>query len=113
MNLDNLSEFLKWRFPDRGQNYRDDIADLLSEIRSLGYTTLAELDTILNQTLKAVIAYESKYPPADSDTGEPGTYFQVGFMRTALKFVNHDYRRESSFLEEIEEFISSILHIKE
>lgn len=112
VNLDSLTEFLKWRFPDRDQGSRDNVADLLYDIRSLRYRTLAELDSIVSQTHEAVKAYETKYPPSDEETGEKGPYAAVGAMRAALEFANPDFRKKSSrshhLLKQAEEFLNLV-----
>ena len=95
VNLDSLTEFLKWRFPDREQGAPDDVAGLLDEIHSSRYRTLAELDSVVSRTQEAVKAYETKYPLSPEDgIGEEGPFTATGAMRAALEYANPDYLRK-------------------
>lgn len=92
IDLDNLTEYLSWRLPDRGQSEQEDIADLLEELRKYGYTRLAQLDNAMNKTEDAIKAFEEKYPPFDIETyEEDGPYNQVGAVRMALCFTDDEY----------------------
>ena len=92
LNLDNLMEFLKWRFPGRRETSREEGADLLRDLKSLGCKTLADVENALSRAESAFIAYEKKYPPRDSDTMKPGRYACVGVVRVAFRFVSPEYR---------------------
>lgn len=108
VDLDSLSEFLRWRFPKRSQMTRNDIADLLSDIQILGYSKLSQLDEITNRTIEAVEAVEKKYPPMEDETDKKTLYSSVGVLRTALRFVSDKFRVDQYYeklQKEIEEFI--------
>lgn len=98
INLDNLTEFLNWKLPERAPSNEEIVSELLTELESLGYTKLANLDRTVNLTYDAVKAHEKKYPPIDPDTEQNTVYAQVGVARAALDFV-HDDRVKSYTLD--------------
>lgn len=91
INLDNLIEYLNWRFPERKATSRESVANLLSQIAKYGYTRLAQIDVAVSRAYEAVKAYETKYPPTDVGTGEKTIFTPVGVVRVALKLTNEDY----------------------
>lgn len=86
LNLENLIEYLGWRFPGRKKPSRSEAAELLAELTRYGYTRLEPIDSAVSMCLDAVMAYESKYPPTEVETMEQCEYAQVGAVRMALAF---------------------------
>jgi putative GTP pyrophosphokinase len=97
INLDNLHEYLRWRFPDRERSSRYHVAGLLNDLQKSGYRTLGEIQKLLKRTEEAVKALETKYPPSDEETGEEGPYTPVGAVRVAINFV--DERRRGAITQ--------------
>jgi ppGpp synthetase/RelA/SpoT-type nucleotidyltranferase len=109
INFDNLTEFLCWRLPERGQTKAEDIADLLLELKQFGYTRLSQLDAALEKSEDALKAYEAKYPPWDMDTNETCVYSPVGAIRVALTFTDEGYfEKKESSKKRIDEFRSLV-----
>ncbi len=105
IDLDNLTEFLSSRLPDRKPSGRDDIANLILELKEFGYTQLSQLDRALQRTEIAIKAYEAKYPPFDLKTGQKVAYSTVGAIRAALIFTDDDYlKKRERFKDHIDEF---------
>lgn len=92
MNLDNISEFLKWRLPNRERSPIEDEAGLLAQLQKYEYKTLGELDDILSRAEEAIKAYETKYPPLDEETGEHVLYTSTGAVRVAFEFIDKSYQ---------------------
>jgi ppGpp synthetase/RelA/SpoT-type nucleotidyltranferase len=86
LDLENLIEYLSWRFSDRGNTSREEAADLLSELTRRGYRELAPIDAAVCASYDALKAYETKYPPINEETGQNGPYSPVGAIRVALSF---------------------------
>lgn len=91
INLDNLSEYLKWRLTDRRHGDESEISNLLSELQKLGYKNLKQLDNIVLKSSTAIKEYEKQYPPYDGETGEHTVYIDVGVVRSALCFTDVNY----------------------
>lgn len=95
INLDNLHEYLKWRFPERESPPRQDAAGLLNQLQNRGFKRLADIQRLLERTEEAVRALETKHPPSDPDTGESSPYTQTGAVRIAINFIDLYQRKES------------------
>lgn len=91
IDLDNLTEFLSLRMPDREIDIPEAMAELLSELKEFEYTSLIQVENVLRKGLDAVKAYETKYPPSDEETGEECPFTQVGAVRVALTFTDTAY----------------------
>ena len=92
INLDSLSAYIHWKFPDREDSRMETVSELLSEIQELGYQRLIEIDSVIKQTIDAVLMYEEEYPPVDRNSNEAISYVGVGMIRTALAFIHKKYR---------------------
>ena len=90
INLDNLTAYLKWKFPDRFDDDIDSIAELLLELQKYDYIRLVEIDKLIDKTKAAVLAYEKDQPPL-RENDEKVKYVEVGMVRTALSFVDEKY----------------------
>ena len=111
INLDNLLGYMAWRFPDRNTSSIEAAADLLSELNQFGYKKLSSIDDVIKKAWDAVSASERKYPPQEPDDEEPGQYVGVGLIRSALAFVDENYRlskNEGVFLARVNEFLSLV-----
>jgi putative GTP pyrophosphokinase len=91
IELDNLKAYLSWKFPNRKKSDSSTMSEAIHELKSFGYTTLKQLDEIIEQALEAAEAYEAKYPPYDPDEHEDTSYTQIGIVRVSLEFVDHKY----------------------
>lgn len=95
-NIDNLSAYLKSKFPDRRQNGESDVANLLSDFKDYGYKTLSDINGVIDSAIDAVLAEEIEYPPSGIEDDEPITnYSSIGLARTALVFMSKDYLMKS------------------
>lgn len=86
INLDNLIQYLVWKFPDRRTNTREEIANLLSSLKEIGVSKLGEVEETINRTIDAVVAYETDDPPLTAK-GVRTKYAQVGAARVAFRFM--------------------------
>ncbi len=90
INLDNLTEYLRWRLADRQHSNESEISDLLSELQKLDYINLKQLDDIILKSYTAIKEYEKQYPPHGSES-EATVFVDVGVVRSALCFTDVDY----------------------
>lgn len=91
IEVDSLLAFLKWKMPERKQDSASDIAELTSEIKQCGISSLGELQNVLNRTKEARSACEAAYPPYDPELSSDTTFSVVGEIRQALQFAYDDY----------------------
>lgn len=112
-NIDSLETYLASKFPGRNHNGRDGIAELLQALKSQGYSTLSDINSMIEASIEAVYAQESKYPPSkindefDNDEISETQYSTVGLLRTALVFMSEDYLRKlfsNERFEQVQEF---------
>ena len=100
-NIDNLEVYLRSKFPDREHRGSEGVSDLLKQLKSFGYTTLASINSMVDAAIDAVYAYEDKYPPSEGeeDDFEPTIYTTIGLVRSSLLFMSDDYIQQT-FTEE-------------
>jgi GTP pyrophosphokinase len=110
INLDNLIEYLNWRFPDREVASRNDVANLLPELIEYEYNHLSQLDELISMTYEAVKACEIKYPPLFDGIYE-STYAPIGVVRTALQLTDDKYLGEKKPYEESKNWILEFRHL--
>jgi putative GTP pyrophosphokinase len=96
-NIDNLEVYLRSRFPDRAHRGSEGVSDLLKELKSFGYTTLASINSMVDAAIDAVYAYEAEHPPSGSeeDDFEPTIYTTIGLVRSSLSFMSEDYMHQT------------------
>ncbi|MBN1593473.1 MAG: hypothetical protein JW941_09560 [Candidatus Coatesbacteria bacterium] len=99
IDLDNLIEYLYWRFPNRGPTTREAGEALLLELRELGYGKLEDIELAVSRSLKAIEAIEKHHPPINKFTWEATVYSPVGMVRLAIKLTNEDNSRASDVPE--------------
>ncbi len=111
INLDNLIEYLIWRFPNRKMVPRENVAKLLSDLTKFGYKYLNQIDDTVTSVFEGVKAYEKMYPPTNVKTGQKTIFSQEGVVRVALGVRNEEYRKEkgvsAEFVQKVLEFQSS------
>jgi putative GTP pyrophosphokinase len=92
-NIDNLEVYLKSKFPDREHRGSEGVSDLLKELKSFGYRTLASINAMIDAAIEAVYAYETDHPPSNDEDGDydATTYTTVGLARSSLLFMSEDY----------------------
>ena len=69
-NLDSLSEYLSWRYPDRPVGDDARLSLLLSKATEFGYKSLSEIDQLLDRTEKAREALSKVSLSAPSSAGD-------------------------------------------
>ncbi|MFO7666303.1 MAG: hypothetical protein R6V76_06780 [Desulfobacterales bacterium] len=113
INHDNLTVYLKWRFPEREHSDEETTVDLLNELNKFGYKKLIDLDNIITKSLTAAEMMEKDYPPFDKDTMEETRYLDVGMVRTALFLMDEIYlnsrnpsSKERQRIEKFKNFLS-------
>lgn len=94
INLDNLTAYLNWKFPDRESSGTDLTAELLSELQEYDYGRLVDIDKVVDKTKAAVLKYEKDKPPTDMETDRETKYVTVGLVRTILSFANDKYCKD-------------------
>jgi ppGpp synthetase/RelA/SpoT-type nucleotidyltranferase len=90
INLENLIEYLRWRFPDREQDSRADAASFVSELGKYGYKRIQQVNEAVNRADAAIQAAEAQSPPCD-DLGMDCKYTAIGAIRGALYFTDKSY----------------------
>jgi len=95
LDLDNLTAYLQWRFPDRHHGTVESVGVLLDELQSAGYSAIRELHEALAQAEDVFARYERENPPAiptadgsGATLDHQGKYADVGAVRAALSIVN-------------------------
>jgi hypothetical protein len=85
INLDTLTAYLRSRFPERQQSTPGGVSELVQDLRTCGYSTIQDIDTIIERTSDAFLAYEAAHPPS-STVG--GRYLDVGVVRVSVSIVD-------------------------
>ncbi len=94
VNIDDLQAYLESRFPEREHRGADGMSKLLYELKKHGFSTLSDIDKMLDASIDAVLAKEKKYPPTQGS--ENVRYTTVGMVRVALSFMSDEYLNERS-----------------
>lgn len=97
INLDTFAEFLKWKFPlaENIASHEGHLAEILQDVRALGYKRLSELNSLIIRTEDALDAYAKKMIPSPSGAGS---------VARALAFVHPSYREQSWGPQNVELF---------
>lgn len=97
INLDTFKAFLAKKFPDRKESDADNTSRLITELLSLGYKTIGDVDELIEETDQAFKVYELDKPPI---IGGP-RFTRVGVVRIS-KGIKHDpstYAKHSKMLD--------------
>ena len=93
-NIDELEAYLKTRFPNRVHRGHTEVSELLEDLKKYGYSTLSEIESMVDASIDAVLAEEADDPPTDKDD-EPTEYVTVGLVRAALCHMSKDYLEDT------------------
>lgn len=98
INFDTLATYLKRKFPNRKRGGTVGISNLVEELISSEYSTVAEIDRDIERSKVAFKHYEKDYPPV----GDKG-YSDLGVVRISLsiankRFLNKRRKKPSSTL---------------
>ncbi|MEY2479256.1 MAG: pyrophosphokinae [Verrucomicrobiota bacterium] len=112
LNLDNLTEYLSWKLPQRKLDRRASIAELLEELRLYDLESLRQVDSVISRAEKALIAYEKAHPPV-VDKGKAPQFSSVGVVRVSFELAHEKARekldqRRLKFLEEFTGLIDKL-----
>ncbi|HEY5378726.1 MAG TPA: hypothetical protein VIJ78_04225 [Pseudolabrys sp.] len=84
VNLDTVSAYLVSKFSNRG--IKSGLAsDLVQELRTAGYKTIAQIDADVERAYEAAEAYEGKY-------NKGHTFNSIGITRAALDICSEKFR---------------------
>lgn len=92
INLDTMSEYLRRKFPHRKHSNTRFVSNLIEELDSVGYSTIAQVDSDVDRAQDAFARYERRRPPVQMGAaiGER-TYPDVTSVRISLLIANPDY----------------------
>lgn len=82
INLDTITVYLREKFPLRQQGTSEYISRFVDELEKSGYKTIGEVEKVINNGLKAALAYEKA-----SETN----YLDVGIARVLFSIVDDKY----------------------
>lgn len=96
LNLDTLAAYLATKFPERQQSPSKDVSSLLSSLLKSGYTTIGEIDALVDRGAQAFGLFEQE--KALSVTGRQ--FGSVGVVRVTMyilddRFVHEDLSSSS------------------
>lgn len=84
VNLDTMTAYLSWKFPDRKVGSRNAVSMLLSEMKRKGIIGFHELNKIIDVNLEWFIQLENKYPPLGEEN-RGVLYNAVGVPRLIIR----------------------------
>ena len=87
INLDSISTYLQWRFPERERFSVSTYSDLVTDLNRLGYTTIGDLDRAIHATEQVAQSLENKEM-------RQKFYSDTGFVRICLMLYDHKYYDE-------------------
>jgi putative GTP pyrophosphokinase len=90
INLDSLSAYLQAKFPYRSHADSARVSQLVSELISTGYHTIADVDEIVETAAYAFARFEKENPIMPD-----GKFADTGAVRISAAIVNENYVRES------------------
>jgi ppGpp synthetase/RelA/SpoT-type nucleotidyltranferase len=82
LNLDTLAAWLRDRFPDRAHSDREQVARLVEQLKQVGYTTLGEIESLVQQ---AAPVFDHR------ERGRDQAYSDVGAVRVSVALVNPQF----------------------
>jgi Uncharacterized protein conserved in bacteria len=113
LNLDTLAAYLATKFPERQQSPSKDVSSLLSSLLKSGYTTIGEIDSLVDRGAPAFRLYEQE--KTLSVTGRQ--FGSVGVVRVTMyllddRFVHEDLS-SSSYIHNEEELKKAVQQLNE
>lgn len=93
LNGDSLTAYLTLKYRDRETGTSKLVSDLLSELLYDGFTSLGEIDELIEATAEAFARYERDSMPRGDK------FYAVGVVRASLYICSKDYLRRSIELE--------------
>ncbi|HYT14415.1 MAG TPA: hypothetical protein VEL12_16630 [Candidatus Nitrosopolaris sp.] len=94
VNLDSMTAYLAWKFPDRSEPDEGDTSQLVAEVLARGYTTLERLNAAVDSVKQRFDEHEKVSPPADTNSKKKPLserkFAQVGVVRVSLKLKHQD-----------------------
>lgn len=92
INLDTLTAYLHEKFPDRKRSSSSDISSFIDNIKFTKYSTIGDLEELLNNSQNAFDAYEK-------EQHEPLYFTDIGVLRVSAnisdeEFINTTYPNE-------------------
>lgn len=113
LNLDTLSAYLATKFPDRQQSPSKDVSSLLSSLLKSGYTTIGEIDALVDRGAQAFRLYEQD--KALSITGSQ--FASVGVVRVTMQILDdrfvHEDLSSSSYITNEEGLREAVQQLNE
>ncbi|HKY46026.1 MAG TPA: hypothetical protein VJM50_23240 [Pyrinomonadaceae bacterium] len=88
LNLDTLSAYLATKFPERNHSGSKDVSILLNSLLTSGYTTVGEIDQLIDRGEQAFRLYEQ-----EKHTTE-GQFWDVGVVRVTMHILDDRFIRE-------------------
>ncbi len=88
LNLDSMTAYLQTRLSDRDHASPKGVSVLVSELSLAGYTTIEEIDKILDRTAQAFTAYEKDHPPTPIKR-----YQDIGVVRISVGIADDKFER--------------------
>jgi putative GTP pyrophosphokinase len=92
INFDTLTAYLRSRLPEREHSDPVSISELVQELRTCGYKTIQEVDSIVERTSDAFRAYEGDHPPSQ----KPHRFTDVGVVRVSFGIVDDKFNEMRS-----------------
>lgn len=92
LNLDSLSAYLKTKFSERKHAGSKGVSELLTALLASGYTTIGELDEVIDRGKEAFRLYEQEKPPFER--GKRGRFFDIGVVRITLNILDDKFLLE-------------------
>lgn len=97
LNLDSLSAYLKTKFPEREHVESKGVSELLTALLASGYTTIGEIDEIIDRGKDAFRLYEQEKPPIEK--GKTVRFVDIGVVRITLNIFDERFLREDRRLK--------------
>ena len=95
INLDSLIAYLKYKLPDRKHADSKSVSELVHELRSSGYKSIADIENAFELAWEAFQAYELEKPP-HSRKGRK--YYDIGVVRTLFELIDDKFCEVRGFL---------------
>ncbi|HVG32759.1 MAG TPA: hypothetical protein VM911_06755 [Pyrinomonadaceae bacterium] len=91
INLDSLTAYLRAKLPDRKHSDPKSVSTLVDELLRAGYTSIGEIDRLVDSAQEALEHYEKDHPPSIGIR----KFADVGAVRISVKLADDSYHRLS------------------